>query len=202
MGMVLADGIHMYQMNEAHKHRFQIKTKPLTQKDLESFFRPRSQQGSAVNSDEDAVSPSVSVVSDTDVVEEAIVENADAVEAEEAVGGVVEAEEAVEAKEVVDEVVEEVVAPVEAVKTKLRTRNRVPCVPCKCTIAGPCYGQQYSSQATLAVHTANKHGDPTKANEKRLRVNALCATYQKRRRLEDADWREHERERSAANRYK
>ena len=168
---------------ETQKHRFQIMTKPLTQKDLASFFRPRSQQGSAVNSDEDAVSPSVSVISDTEVVEETIVENAEAVEAEEAVGGIVEAEdavggiveaeEAVEANEVIDEIVEEVVAPVEAVKTKLRTRNRVPCVPCKCTIAGPCYGQQYSSQATLAVHTVNKHGDPTKANEKRLRVNRI-----------------------------
>ena len=185
-------------------NRFQVMTMPLKQKDLDLFFSPRVRQGSAVNSDEDAVSSSVA--SDVEVqeaaVEEAIVETAGTVEVGEAVGAIVETEEAVGGEEVIDEVVEEVVAPVEAVKTKLPKRIRAPDVPCHCTVPGSCYGQQYSSKAALDVHTRTKHGDPTKADEKRSRDNVLRNTNRKRRRKEDPEWREHERALSAANRYK
>jgi hypothetical protein len=143
-------------------------TMPLKQKDLDLFFRPRLHQGSAVNSDEDAVSSPVESYAEVveDAVEEEIVETAGAVEVGEALEEVVEAplalvdeplEELVE--EPIEELVDEAVAPVETVRPKLRKRNQAPCIPCYCTVAGPCYGQQYSSQATLAVHTANKHGD-------------------------------------------
>ena len=174
------------KMNENQKHRFQIKTKPLTQKDLEAFFRPRSQGGSAVNSDVEA----------EEVIEETVVAPG---ETEEPVQELVEA---VEAPGETEEPVQELVEAVEAVTTKLRKRNQAPCVPCKCTVAGPCYGQQYSSQATLAVHTANKHGNPIEANEKRLHDNTIRATTQKRRRKEDPQWREYQRARMAAYRAK
>jgi hypothetical protein len=155
------------------KDRFQVKTKPLTQKDIEIFFRPRSGPRSCVVSSdaEPVVAPDVEVMAAL--------------------------EEILEVKVVL----EELVAQVETVGPRLPKRKRT-CVPCKCTVPGPCCGRQFSSKKTLDVHAAKRHGDQTKANEKRAHANVLHSNAQKRRRREDPEWREKERVRGDANRIK
>ena len=164
------------------KNRFQVNTKPLTQKDLEIFFRPRSGPGSCV------------VSSDEEAVKDVVSQDVDAEEAVEKL--VVAVSQDMEA----DEAVDEPVAPVETVGPKLPKRIRPKGVPCQCTVQG-CF-KQFSSQKTLNIHVAKKHGDRTKAEEKTAHDNALQAKNRKKRRKEDPEWREKQRASSAAYRYK
>ena len=169
---------------KTQKNRFQVKTKLLSQKDIELFFRPRSGPGSCV------------VSSDEEAVKDAVSQDVDAEEAVEEL--VVAVSQDMEAEEAVDEPV----AQVETMRPKLPKRKRPKGVPCECTIPGPCSGQQFSSQKTLNVHLSKKHGDHTKAKEKTAHDNALQAKNRKKRRKEDPDWREKERVSSAAYRKK
>ena len=96
---------------------------------------------------------------------------------------------------------EELVAQVETMGPKLPKRKRK-CVPCQCMVPGPCCGQQYSSQATLAVHNSKKHGDQPKADEKTAHEYALQSTNRQKRRTEDPEYREKERAKCKAYRAK
>jgi len=98
-------------------------------------------------------------------------------------------------------VLEELVAQVETMGPKLPKRKRK-CVPCQCMVPGPCCGQQYSSQATLAVHNSKKHGDQPKADEKTAHEYALQSTNRQKRRTEDPEYREKERAKCKAYRAK
>ena len=174
------------------KDRFQVKTKPLTQKDIEIFFRPRSGPRSCVVSSDAEPVVSVSLyVEAMAALDEPVV----------AVSPDVEVMAALEELLEVMVVLEELVAQVETVGPGLPKRKRT-CVPCKCTVPGPCCGRQFSSKKTLDVHAAKRHGDQTKANEKRAHANVLHSNAQKRRRREDPEWREKERVRGDANRIK
>ena len=181
------------------KDQFQVKTKPLTQKDLEIFFGPRSGPGSCVvSSDEEAVKDVVSQDVDADeAVAELVVAVSHDMEAEEAVEELVVA---VSQDMEAEEAVYEPVAPVETVGPKLPKRIRPKGVPCQCTVQG--CGKQFSSQKTLNIHVAKKHGDHTKAEEKTAHDNALQAKNRKKRRKENPEWREKQRASSAAYRYK
>jgi len=97
---------------------------------------------------------------------------------------------------------EELVVQVETMGPKLPKRIRPKGVPCQCTVQGPCCGQQFSSQKTLNIHFAKKHGDHTKASEKTAHENALQAKNRKKRRKEDPEWREKQKASSAAYRKK
>jgi hypothetical protein len=51
----------------------------------------------------------------------------------------------------------------------------------KCTVDGPCFDKEYSSQKSLNVHLAKKHGDQQVAKEKSLHENALQVNSRKKR---------------------
>ena len=177
--------VRRHEMNACVKttnDRFQVKTKPLTQKDIENFFRPRSGRGSCVlSSDAEPLVPVSLDVEAMAALDEPVVAALPDVE--------------------VMVVLAELVAQVEKMGPKLPKRKRK-CVPCQCTVPGPCCGRQYSSQATLAVHFSKQHGDQTKANEQTAHEYALQNKNRTKRRNEDPEYRKKERAKCQAYRAK
>ena len=174
------------------KDRFQVQTKPLTQEDIENFFRPRSGRGSCVlSSDAEPLVPVSLDVEAMAALAEPVVAMSPDVEVMAALEELVE----------VMVVLEELVAEVETMGPKAPKHKRK-CVPCQCMVPGPCCGQQYSSQATLAVHNSKKHGDQPKADEKTAHEYALQNKNRTKRRNEDPEYRKKERAKCEAYRAK
>ena len=93
----------------------------------------------------------------------------EAVEAVEAVKGISECDEAVE-----------------EASAQTVGRKRKPGTPCTCTFPGPCYGREFKSRDSLAVHVAKKN-TVLQARQQKRQHTTTCykPRTEKKRRMED-----------------